>query len=206
MTKKTTLTPHEDYKTLQQLKPAVAKFQELATKHGINDIFQDNGGKLLELLLLTGLEGKPGREGNDAKDAGGQEYELKTMNAELVSTFSTHHHMNLEIIKKYRQVPWIFGVYRNIDLVSLYFVPADGLKECFDKWEEKIKATKERLEVDGKTADMNAIAINNPKVNASMVEAVGELIYGIHYSELRKTVKTNKNYGKKKKDQIEIDI
>lgn len=202
------MKPHNDYDELQMLKPAVQKYQALADRHGIADIFQDNGGKLLELLLLTGLKGKPGREGNDAVDENGQEYELKSMNAALVSTFSTHHHMNLEIIKKYRKVPWIFGIYGNIELVSVYLVPADGLKVKFDEWEAKITATKERLESGGKKPDMNAISINNPKVNASMVEKVGCRVFGIHYSELRKTVKTNKNYSKKKKkeEQVELEL
>ncbi len=201
------MKPHKDYRKLQELKPAVQEFQKLATAHGIQDIFQDNGGKLLELLLITGLAGKSGREGNDAVDEDGQEYELKTMNAELVSTFSTHHHMNLVIINKYRKVPWVFGIYRNIDLVSLYLVPANGLDEKFSEWETTIKKKKKELEQDGRTADMNAISINNPKVNASMVEKVGTLIHGIHYSELRKTVKTNKNYAKKaQKVWTELDI
>ena len=197
---------HKDYKKLQELKPAITEFQALATTHGINDIFQDNGGKLLELLLLTGLQGKPGREGNDAKDETGQEYELKTMNAELVSTFSTHHHMNLEIIEKYKQVPWVFGIYRNIDLVSLYHVPANGLEEKFTEWKQKIEEKKTEQEKKGNKPDMNSISLNNPKVNASTVEKVGTLIHGIHYSELRKTVKTNKQYKKKKKPEAQLDI
>ena len=36
--------------------------------NGINDVFQDNGGKLLQVLLITGLKDIPGREGNDAVD------------------------------------------------------------------------------------------------------------------------------------------
>jgi hypothetical protein len=31
-------------------------------------IFQDNGGKILQILLITGLKVLPGREGNDAKN------------------------------------------------------------------------------------------------------------------------------------------
>lgn len=62
-------TPHEDQKELDILFPAIQKMQELASKHGINDIFQDNGGKLLQVLLITGLDVLPGREGNDAKDS-----------------------------------------------------------------------------------------------------------------------------------------
>jgi hypothetical protein len=200
------MKPHKDYQKLQDLKPAIRKFQELAAAHGIQDVFQDNGGKLLELLLLTGLQGKPGREGNDAKDENGQEYELKTMNAELVSTFSTHHHMNLEIIKKYRKVPWIFGIYRNIELISLYLVPANGLDGKFLEWEKRIKDKKKQLEADGKIADMNAISINNPKINASMVEEVGKLIHGVHYSELRRATRANKIGKKRAKRQLVIEI
>ena len=203
------MKPHDDYAKLLEFKPAVAKLQELATKHGIADIFQDNGGKLLELLLLMGLTGSPGREGNDATDAAGQEYELKTMNAELVSAFSTHHHMNLEIIKKYRLVKWLFGIYRNIELVSVYLVPVDGLAEKFTEWEQQIVAKIAERELEGQPISMNASSINNPKINASMVETVGELIYGMHYSELRRTVKVKKRLVRKSKShegQIELEI
>ena len=56
---------HEDVKLLEALLPAVRKYQELASKHGIDDIFQDNGGKLLQMLLYTGLKAMRKREGND---------------------------------------------------------------------------------------------------------------------------------------------
>lgn len=50
---------------MQQLFPAIQKYQELASNHGIDDIFQDNGGKILQVLLVLGLTIIPGREGND---------------------------------------------------------------------------------------------------------------------------------------------
>ena len=65
------LAPHADYARLLDLWPAIEKYQVLATRHGIDDIFQDNGGKLLQVLLLMGLTILPGREGNDAVDASG---------------------------------------------------------------------------------------------------------------------------------------
>jgi hypothetical protein len=68
-----TLRPHDDYARLLELWPAIQDYQALASRHGIEDIFQDNGGKLLQVLLLTGLKILPGREGNDAVDAAGQE-------------------------------------------------------------------------------------------------------------------------------------
>jgi hypothetical protein len=57
-----TLTPHDDYKRLLEVWPSVEEYQRLATKHGIDDVFQDNGGKLLQVLLLMGLKIIPGRE------------------------------------------------------------------------------------------------------------------------------------------------
>lgn len=61
---------------MEKLFPAVRDYQALASKHGIDDIFQDNGGKLLQVLLVLGLTIIPGREGNDAVDKAGKEYEL----------------------------------------------------------------------------------------------------------------------------------
>lgn len=57
--------PHPDKAILDELFPYIERYQELANKHGINDIFQDNGGKILQVLLVTGLLISPGREGND---------------------------------------------------------------------------------------------------------------------------------------------
>ena len=85
---------HPDKALLDNLFPAIRRYQELASKHGIGDIFQDNGGKLLQVLLITGLQVLGGREGNDAKDADGNEYELKSVNTLLTKSFSTHHHIN----------------------------------------------------------------------------------------------------------------
>ena len=65
---------HPDKAKLDKRWPAIKEYQKLAEAHGINDIFQDNGGKLLQVLLITGLIQLPGREGNDAKDDDGNEY------------------------------------------------------------------------------------------------------------------------------------
>jgi hypothetical protein len=160
------LTPHEDDAALlETLFPAVRKYQELASKHGIDDIFQDNGGKLLQVLLLLGLTVIPGREGNDAKDRASNEYELKSLNVELVKGVSTHHHMNPTIIAKYRQVDWIFAVYRNIEIQTIYRMRPQDLEPYYTLWEEKWHAD------GGKD-------INNPKIPLKFVVANGELLYG----------------------------
>ncbi|GFR09062.1 type-2 restriction enzyme PvuII [Trichonephila clavata] len=110
------LNQDQDRKCLKDIFPHIRKYQEFAVKHGINDIFQDNGGKILQVLLLTGLTILPAREGNDAIDEYGNEYELKSVNALLTKSFSTHHHMNPTIIAKYRKVDWVFAIYEGIEL------------------------------------------------------------------------------------------
>jgi hypothetical protein len=156
--------PHADLQEMEALLPAVRKYQELATKHGINDIFQDNGGKLLQMVLVTGLTALRSREGNDAKDADGNEYELKSVNIKLTRSFSTHHHLNPTILAKYRKVDWIMAVYESIELKRVYHLRPDDLEPLFTKWEAQWHAR------GGKD-------INNPKIPLSFVEAQGKLIY-----------------------------
>jgi Restriction endonuclease PvuII len=158
------MKPHPDSAVLEAIFPSVRKYQELASKHGIGDIFQDNGGKLLQLVLLTGLTVIPGREGNDARDETGMEYELKSLNVSLTSSFSTHHHMNPVIIAKYRQVRWCFAVYRGIELQSVYVMEARQLEPYFTKWESKWHSD------GGKD-------INNPKISLTFVRANGQQVF-----------------------------
>lgn len=112
---------HPDAKKLRDLLVYVRQFQDLARAHGINDVFQDNGGKILQTLLFLGLKRGPGREGADALDDEGREYELKSLNRRLVKGFTTHHHLNHEILVKYRAVhAWYFSAYEDIELIRIY--------------------------------------------------------------------------------------
>ena len=158
------MTSHPDISTFNEIYPHILKLQELAEKHGINDIFQDNGGKLLQVLLLTGLKDLPGREGNDAVDQYGNEYELKSVNIQLTKSFSTHHHMNLTIIEKYRQVDWIFAVYEGIRLIAIYQLTPSDLEFYYSKWENQWHSD------GGKD-------INNPKISLKYVEEHGRVLY-----------------------------
>ena len=142
----------------------VREYQALASKHGIGDIFQDNGGKLLQLLLITGLKGAGSCEGNDARDEHGKEYELKSVKTLLMQSFSTHHHMNPTILAKYRKVVWVFAIYEGIELQAIYRMKPTRLEPYFTKWETKWH------ESGGKD-------INNPKIPVKFVVECGELAY-----------------------------
>ena len=157
------MTPHKDKAELDSLFPYIRKYQELASRHGINDIFQDNGGKLLQVLLETSLIDLPGREGNDAVDASGNEYELKSVNIQLTKSFSTHHHMNPTIIAKYRKVDWIFAVYEGIELQEIYQLTPDDLdfyysmgRQVARRWRQRHKQSQNTLKVcsRGRAADI----------------------------------------------------
>lgn len=158
--------PHPDFAELQSLFPAIRKFQELADRHGVDDIFQDNGGKLLQLCLCLGISVLPGREGNDAVDeVTGGEFELKTLNFKKKGGWTTHHHLNPAIIAKYRQVHWIFAAYEGIELRAIWRLSPQQMEPMYEAWEKKLSGL-------GPGAH-----INNPKVPRAFVLGSGTPIW-----------------------------
>jgi hypothetical protein len=157
------MAKHPDWERLEKLMPAVREFQALATEHGIDDVFQDNGGKILQMLLALNLKGIPGREGNDAVDVQGREYELKSVNIHLTAGFSTNHHINIPIIEKYRQAHWAFAIYEGIEMRRAFSVLTENLEEFFSKWEQQWNDTEKD--------------INNPKIPLKFVLSNGEPLY-----------------------------
>lgn len=159
------MTNQEAIDRLNQLFPYIREYQQLAREvANIEDIFQDNGGKLLQVLLVTNLQNlTDSREGNDAKDSNGNEYELKSVNIQLTRSFSTNHHMNQHIIDKYRQVDWVFAVYDDIELMEIYLMTPEMLEPYYTKWETQYNAT-------GKD-------INNPKIPLKFVRENGILVF-----------------------------
>lgn len=153
----------DDIEQLNILFPFVSEYQKLASKYSITDVFQDNGGKLLQVLLITGLLNLEGREGNDAVDANGKEYELKSVNASLTQSFSTHHHLNPTILKKYRLVDWVFAVYEGIEIKEVYLMTPEQLEPYFSAWETKWNG--------------NGKDINNPKIPLKFVRTNGKLLF-----------------------------
>lgn len=161
---------HGDLQKLDELLPHIRDLQKLASQHGIHDVFQDNGGKLLQVLLVTGLIRVGDREGNDARDAAGKEYELKSVNRfntkgqpKPNAPFTTHHHLNQVIIDKYRKVDWIFAIYSGIELEQVYFVPVKKMEPWFVKWETEFARSETPL--------------NNPKISQEFVRSNGIELY-----------------------------
>lgn len=158
------MKPHADAALLKKLFPNIRKYQQLAERHGIPDIFQDNGGKILQVCLLLGLTVLKSREGNDARDDEGNEYELKTVNLLRTDQFTTHHHLNPVIIAKYRKVDWIFATYEAIELKEIYLLKPKAMESWYERWEKK-------WQTDG------GKDINNPKVPYKYVRNHGQQLY-----------------------------
>ncbi len=172
------MKPHPDKIKLDALFPAVREYQALAEKHGIGDIFQDNGGKLLQVILALDLRVLRGREGNDAVDKAGREYELKSVNVALQRQITTHHHLNPTILSKYRTVDWIIAAYLNIELLAVYKMTPESLEPLFSRWEKK-------WHEDG------GRDINNPKIPLDFVIEHGQLLLGAHPTATPKHRKTS---------------
>lgn len=157
-----------DIDRLERALAACQDLQDLALKYGIGDIFQDNGGKVLQTLILLGLRIIPGREGNDAVDDEGNEYELKTLNVSLGKSrgVTTHHHLNLVILAKYRAVhAWYIALYAGIILQEIYRLTPDELEPVFQDWERRI------------IAGGSGFSLNNPKIPIRFIREIGTRVY-----------------------------
>ena len=155
-------------KELESLWKGLQTLNQFGNRYGIDDIFQDNGAKVLQQLVLLNFKNLEKREGNDAVDALGVEWEMKSANIKKVSGFSTHHHLNFTVLRKYRSVPWSFAVYKHIELQEIYAMPPEELEPFFHKWEISLK---------GKKGAFKAESINNPKIPVRFVQQNGHVIY-----------------------------
>lgn len=135
---------------------------KMAKEYGIDDMFQDNGVKVLQQLVYLNMDILPGREGNDSVSKSGTEWEMKSANEALVSGFSTNHHTTHDIIAKYRQVPWTFAIYNGITLKEIYVMTPQQLEPIYQRWELKLQ---------------NQAHINNPKIPIKFVRENGIRVY-----------------------------
>ena len=72
--------------------------------------------------------------------------------------------MNPTIIAKYRKVPWIFAVYRGIELLEIYRLEPSDMEPWYRKWQDKWHADGGR-------------DINNPKVPLTYVREHGQKLF-----------------------------
>jgi Restriction endonuclease PvuII len=151
------------YAEIESIWPGVVAMQNLAEQYGIKDIFQDAGGKMLQLAIATGLDLVPGRTGADARDRMGNYYEVKTTDLSGKGMgFTTNHHLTMDTITRYRGRRWVFAMYDKITLYEAYLVEPEALEPVFLKWTEMLR-TRAHL--------------NNPKIPVEIVRAAGTVMY-----------------------------
>lgn len=152
------------YAEIESLWPGIQAFQHLASQYGVQDIFADNGGKVVQLAVATGLDIVPGRLGPDYRDRIGNTYEVKTVNTSKKTTgFSTNHHLTKKTIAEYRKRRWVFAMYDDITLTEAYLVEAADMEPIFQKWEAALGGKRDHL--------------NNPKVPMDFVRDIGTVMY-----------------------------
>ena len=168
------LKPAGDIQPLIEIGVAL---QTKATDHNIHNVFDDGGYKELMLLTLFELR-KLDREGDDAVDAEGRRYEIKTV-ARVSSRGSkksqlqvtTEHTMTLPNIVRYRQTfLWIVAVFDQARPEAIYEITPDHLEPYFALWETRLRATNER-------GELLIDHINNPKIPLNYIAAKGVRVW-----------------------------
>ena len=140
------------------------ELQAAGTLRGIHDVFDDGGYKELFMLTLFNLK-KLFREGDDAEDAHGRRYEMKTVarvssagirkNSLSVTTEHTLTQMNID---RYRAVfLWIVAVFDQSTPEVIFEIPPTKLEPYVSAWEEK-------LALQGQPVGGPPNHINNPKI------------------------------------------
>lgn len=169
------LSPVGDIRPLIEMGVAL---QALATRHGIHNVFDDNGYKELLLLTLFGLR-KLRREGDDAIDALDRRYEMKTV-ARISSdgvrknnlNVTTEHTMTLANIERYRRgFLWIVAVFDGPRPEVVYEITPAALEPFLAKWEGILTGS------DGVPPRDH---INNPKIPLKFIEAYGLRVWPPH--------------------------
>lgn len=137
--------------------------QEIAADKGIDNIFQDNGAEILQQLVYLNFAVVAGREGNDGVDRNGCEWEMKSLDISKGNRgITTNHHLNQDIIDKYRTVPWSVSLYEGIHLKSIYIIGREAMEYWYQRWEEILQTRPH---------------INNPKIPLKYIMTHGVLIY-----------------------------
>ena len=154
---------------LEEMWERLNDVEDIAVDYDIGDIAQDNNLKLLQTLVLFDFKNQSGREGSDAIDRYGNEWELKTANMNLVSGFSTNHHTTHDRIEAFRRERWMFSIYAGIRLVEVYVMSPAALEPFFSKWERSIAERAANGEVHAH--------LNNPKIPIKFVREAGIRVY-----------------------------
>ncbi|MBU3862912.1 hypothetical protein KN815_01950 [Streptomyces sp. 4503] len=158
------------------------QLQRYASERRIHNVFDDGGYKELLLLELFNLTKGGGRVGNDATDALGGEYEIKTVarmnfKGERKKSLSvtTEHTLTLDNIDRYRSVHlWIVAVFDQSTPEAIYEIHPRKLEPYFSQWEATLQ---EQIEIDSRRGGGARPHLNNPKIPLNFVAQHGVRVW-----------------------------
>ncbi len=164
-----------------------ARMQAEASQHGIHNVFDDGGYKELLILRLFGLF-KLDRTGDDAEDASGRRYEIKTVaridargNRKRNLSITTEHTLTVDNLARYRSVYlWIIAVFDQAQPEAIYEIPPASLERYFADWEAKL-VRQESLRAEGGAP----VHLNNPKIPLGFIERHGTRVWPEGPAQLR---------------------
>lgn len=151
--------------------------QRYATAAGIHNVMTDNGYQELILLTMFGLR-KLRREGNDAVDDEGREYELMTVGRtssdgrrKTSLSVTTEHTLTPANIERYRAAHlWIIAIFDQSLPEVIYEITPAALEPYFAAWEDRL---------DERDGDWRLVRdhLNNPKIPIWFVERYGVRVW-----------------------------
>jgi len=153
------------------------EIQAAASLRGIHNVFDDGGYKELLMLSLFNLR-KLERGGDDAEDAEGRRYEMKTV-ARVSSagkrktslSITTEHTLTQTNIERYRATfLWIVAVFDQSLPEVIYEIPPSKLEHYFSAWEAK-------LATQGQPIGGAPNHMNNPKIPLKWVAMHGVQVW-----------------------------
>ncbi|MEU7152854.1 hypothetical protein AB0B15_33285 [Streptomyces sp. NPDC045456] len=158
------------------------QLQSRASKRHIHNVFDDGGYKELLLLELFNLTKGGGRVGNDATDALGREYEIKTVarlnfkgERKKSLGITTEHTLTLDNIDRYRSVHlWIVAVFDQSTPEAIYEIQPRNLEPYFCRWEA---ALQKQIEIDARRGGGARPHLNNPKIPLNFVTRHGIMVW-----------------------------
>ncbi|MEV7672646.1 hypothetical protein [Streptomyces sp. NPDC088752] len=173
------LRPQGDIREIVELG---LQLQRHASERNIHNVFDDGGYKELLLLELFNLTKGRGRVGNDAKDALGREYEIKTVarlnfKGERKNSLgvTTEHTLTLENIDRYRSVHlWIVAVFDQSSPEAIYKIHPMKLEPYFSRWEAELRR---QIEIDARRGGGARPHLNNPKIPLKFVAQHGVRVW-----------------------------
>jgi len=148
-----------------------------ANQRGIFNILDDGGLKTFFLLDLLDLQSIPGKGGNDAQDALGRRFEVKTINLKTMSgevkkgtpSITTGHSLSAANITRYQETDgWIIALYFGHHLREVWQIDTKLLEPFFQQWREKLPAP---------TLSNPHPTINNPHIGFNYVVRHGQRVW-----------------------------